>query len=253
MLPRKSRPERCRKFTFVDRDPKSGVRCGAPPCRSRPTPTRLEGEQEVLELTVKNTGPMTALFCEPHPLIEYRTDLFIDNNHCFIPPGESRTITIQPIRVAGEGQGMADLTLAQTGWRLSMLERRRRGDRTRPRTCCSPWVGAITMCRDFAGYFDSGKVAADTGCRSRNPSRCVARPLLARLANGGVTRWEFQLSKDTGRNSRPVLRIAHRRPSGRIANAGDSDHQRPPAGRRASEGPRDPADRSGAFGIPGHD
>jgi len=51
-------------------------------------PTRVEGATEVLELRVKNTGPMTALFCEPHPLIDYRTDLFIDNNHCAIPPGE---------------------------------------------------------------------------------------------------------------------------------------------------------------------
>ncbi len=33
------------------------------------TPVRLEGGQEVLDLAVKNIGTMTALFCEPHPLI----------------------------------------------------------------------------------------------------------------------------------------------------------------------------------------
>lgn len=71
-------------------------------------------DEDVLELEVRNTGPMTALFCEPHPLIAYRTDLFIDGNHCFIPPNESRKITIRADREAAGG-----LTLAQTGWRLS--------------------------------------------------------------------------------------------------------------------------------------
>ena len=40
------------------------------------SPVRRESNQEVLDLAVKNTGKMTALFCAPHPLIEYRTDLF---------------------------------------------------------------------------------------------------------------------------------------------------------------------------------
>ena len=79
-----------------------------------PSPSRVAGDQEVLVLRVSNTGPMTALFCEPHPLIEYRTDLFIENDYCFIPPGQSRTITIRAATSPGGG-----LTLAQTGWRLS--------------------------------------------------------------------------------------------------------------------------------------
>ena len=79
---------------------------------------RYEGDQEVLELCVKNNGTMTALFCEPHPLIEYRTDLFMDNSHCFIPPGESRTLTIK----ATKGTRGA-LTLGQTGWRVSCWKR----------------------------------------------------------------------------------------------------------------------------------
>ena len=32
-------------------------------------PLRAQGSEEILELIVKNTGAMTALFCEPHPLL----------------------------------------------------------------------------------------------------------------------------------------------------------------------------------------
>ena len=104
----------------------------------------MEGDQEVLELTVKNTGPMTALFCEPHPLIEYRTDLFIENNHCFIPPGQSRTITIRAPRAPGGG-----LTLAQTGWRLSCWNADDVVIEPSRRTCCSPWAGGTRCAASF--------------------------------------------------------------------------------------------------------
>ena len=50
---------------------------------------RLEGEQELLDLVVRNAGPMTALFCEVQPLIEYRTDLFIREPPCFDPAGRN--------------------------------------------------------------------------------------------------------------------------------------------------------------------
>jgi len=46
------------------------------------------------------------------------TDLFIENNHCLIPSGASRTVTIQAAKKPGGG-----LTLAQTG-----LEVRVQGD-----------------------------------------------------------------------------------------------------------------------------
>ncbi len=86
----------------------------------RAAPMRVDGDEEVLELTVKNTGDMTALFCEPHPLIEYRTDLLIDNSHCFIPPGESRIMTIRANRGRTDAKdGHGGLTLEQTGWRIS--------------------------------------------------------------------------------------------------------------------------------------
>ena len=57
---------------------------------------------------------MTALFCEPHPLLSYRTDIDIENNYAFVPPGERRVITISAPADSPEG-----LTLAQTGWRIS--------------------------------------------------------------------------------------------------------------------------------------
>lgn len=109
-------------------------------------PVRLEGKQEVLDLMVRNTGPMTALFCEPHPLIEYRTDLFIDNNHCFIPPGESRTLTIRASR-----QPKGELSLAQTGWRISSWNADERVVEPAPSVLLA--LGRRDeMCREFAGY-----------------------------------------------------------------------------------------------------
>ncbi len=75
---------------------------------------RIEGEEEVLELKVTNTGKMTALFCEPKPILDYRTDLLVNNLYVSIPPGESRVVTIRgPQAAAGR------LTLAQTGWRVA--------------------------------------------------------------------------------------------------------------------------------------
>ncbi len=72
------------------------------------------GERESLSIDLTNSGEMTALFCVPHPLLAYRTDLDIENNQAFIPPGETRTIAISARVNSG-----ASLTLAQTGWRIS--------------------------------------------------------------------------------------------------------------------------------------
>ncbi len=110
-------------------------------------PPNSESEMEILELMVRNTGSMTAFFCEPHPLISYRTDLFIENNNCFIPPGESRLITIRADRNAECG-----LTLAQTGWRISSWNA---DDLTvMPSGNVLLSVGRRDqMCREFVGYF----------------------------------------------------------------------------------------------------
>ncbi len=75
---------------------------------------QLDGDTEVLQIKLTNLGLMTALFCEPHPLLAYRTDIDIDNNHAFVPPGETRTITI-----TAPADSWTGLTLPQTGWRLS--------------------------------------------------------------------------------------------------------------------------------------
>ena len=44
-------------------------------------------------LTWQIMGAMTALFCQAQPLLAYRTDLDIDNNYAFIPPGERRRLS----------------------------------------------------------------------------------------------------------------------------------------------------------------
>ncbi|MES2307598.1 MAG: sugar-binding domain-containing protein, partial [Verrucomicrobiota bacterium] len=77
---------------------------------------------DVLELTLTNSGPMTSLFCEPHPMMAYRTDISIENNPCFIPPGESRTMRI---RGSGAKRGSTKtkylgerFSLENLGWRI---------------------------------------------------------------------------------------------------------------------------------------
>ncbi|MBB3067894.1 beta-mannosidase [Paenibacillus baekrokdamisoli] len=70
------------------------------------------GGEESLSFVVANIGGMTAMFCELHSVLEYRTDLFIDNNFISIPPGETRVIKVCASSVR-EG-----LSLSQTGWEI---------------------------------------------------------------------------------------------------------------------------------------
>ncbi|MEI6424456.1 MAG: polysaccharide lyase family protein, partial [Lentisphaerota bacterium] len=146
-----------------------------------------EGGQDVLALQVRNTGAMTVLFCEPHPLMSYRTDLFIENNYCFIPPGESRTITIRSDRNAACG-----LTLAQTGWKVScwnvddvVIE---------PDESVLLAVGRRDqMCREFQGYFpqDSAKGVRKAAFEGTHPDASQ----LFYLADGkNSARFEFPIS-----------------------------------------------------------
>jgi len=162
-------------------------------------PPRFEGDQEVCALTVKNTGPMTALFCEPHPLLVYRTDLFIDNNNCFIPPGESRVITIR-----ASSRAKCGLSLAQTGWTLSTWNA---DDVTVSPSAEIPLsVGRWDkMCREFLGYFDVNQVTngAGTVCTGNRPD---AGTLPYRLSGTGTVRFEFECTRaQAGRAAR--LRI----------------------------------------------
>jgi beta-mannosidase len=158
--------------------------------RSRP----LRGGQDVLELTLTNSGPMTALFCEPHPLIDYRTDLFIENNHCFIPPGEKRTITIRASGAAGSG-----LTLAQTGWKVVGWNT---GD-VAIEPCPEVFLALgrrDRMCREFQGYRDPANVPAGTVVTLMG-NRPEPSSLPYRLERGSLARFEFQLARSQARRA----------------------------------------------------
>ncbi|MCX6997019.1 MAG: hypothetical protein NTV49_08005, partial [Kiritimatiellaeota bacterium] len=174
-----------------DRDDVVGTQRGQPVRRTALTmsaqPVRRDGGQEVLDLVVENKGPMTALFCAPHPLIEYRTDLFVDNNHCFIPPGERRTISIRAsINPAG------GLTLAQTGWRLECWNA--------DDVVIAPGEDVLLalgrrdkMCREFLGYDSPKKTTpnAEVTLAGRRPDP-LSLPFL--LKTGAVVRLQFELA-----------------------------------------------------------
>ncbi len=163
-------------------------------------PSRVEGDQEVLQLQVTNSGAMTALFCEAHPLIVYRTDLFVENNHCFIPPGESRTITIRataasPLSPAGEGAASKahDLSLGETGWRISCWNA--------DEAVVEPGAEVLLavarrdrMCREFLGYRDTHRIqdVKQTTLRGTRPD---PSPLPHLLDSERLARFEFPLSE----------------------------------------------------------
>ena len=67
-----------------------------------------------MTLVLENTGSMTALFCSPRSVLEYRPDLNIDNDFVSIPPGETRTMTVRA-RAPSRGE----LGLSQEGWQVS--------------------------------------------------------------------------------------------------------------------------------------
>ncbi|MHB1767539.1 MAG: glycoside hydrolase family 2 protein [Phycisphaerae bacterium] len=162
-------------------------------------PPRLEDDQEVLELRVHNTGLMTALFCEPHPLLVYRTDLFVDNNNCFIPPGETRVMTIR-----ASHQSPCGLSLAETGWTLSTWNA--------DDVVISPTADVLLsvgrwddMCREFHGYHNPEQVKDDmqTVLKGNRPDAAEI-PYL--LGGQGAVRFQFDLDK-TQVNQPARLRI----------------------------------------------
>jgi len=163
-------------------------------------PMRVEGGQEILGLRVKNTGNMTAFFCLPHPLIEYRTDLFIENGECFIPPGQSRTITIRSNVRSGGG-----LSLAQTGWRLACWN----ADDVvvQPSADVLLAVGRRDqMCREFLGYSDTEKIK-ELKSVTLTGSRPAPSSLPYRLNPQGVARFEFPVAES--QTKRPVRLCLH--------------------------------------------
>jgi hypothetical protein len=80
---------------------------GVPRFNTSPTGSRMT-------MVLQNTGPMTALFCSPYPVLEYRPDLTLTNDFVSIPPGERRTMTIQAHTPAA-----GELGLSQEGWRVA--------------------------------------------------------------------------------------------------------------------------------------
>ncbi len=76
-------------------------------------PVEAEDGWEAVNLTVSNPGLMTALFCEPHPVGRQPLDLLIENNNCFVPPGESRTLIVK-VRKKEKGP-----SLDKIGWRVT--------------------------------------------------------------------------------------------------------------------------------------
>ena len=62
-------------------------RCHVPNCKSISCRINRMAQPSRCKIDLSNRGSMTALFCEPHPLLSYRTDIDINNNHAFIPAG----------------------------------------------------------------------------------------------------------------------------------------------------------------------
>jgi beta-mannosidase len=145
---------------------------------------RIEGEGEVLELKVTNTGTMTALFCEPQPVLSYRTDLLIDGRHVSIPPGESRTFSIR-----APSAGPDQLTLLQTGWRVQSWN----SDDAILAPAALAAVGCQDrMRREFGGYDKNSAEnhAEETKLDGRSPE---AAQLPGLFESGDQLLWNFEL------------------------------------------------------------
>ena len=187
--------------------PLAGLVSGAIP---GPTRTTLEArirsarridQRESLQIELTNTGDMTALFCEPHPLLAYRTDLDIEDNHAFIPPGETRLITINAPVNSPTG-----LTLSQTGWRLSCWN----ADNVviEPSDDVLFSIGRRdAMTREFAGYDDLARIRdiADIQIEGSRPDPSTLPLLLTRSRR---LRFVFDLSPGVAGPARLRLHTA---------------------------------------------
>lgn len=105
-----------------------------------------DGTTETLRIRVKNTGEMTALYFEIHPLLLYRTDITVEGQYGFIPAGEYRDITV----TAPAG---SDLTLLQTGWYVTAYN----ADRTEipPRDVLLRTGRRDGTCEGFEGFYNA--------------------------------------------------------------------------------------------------
>ncbi|MBB6670117.1 glycoside hydrolase family 2 protein [Cohnella nanjingensis] len=120
-----------------------------------------DAEGETLRLRVTNTGEMTALYVETHPLLLYRTDITVHEQFGFIPPGEHRDVTITAPR--GE-----DLTLLQTGWYVTAFNAETA--EVHPQDVAL-WTGRQDRtCEGFAGFDGDGSSATGAISFAAEPS-----------------------------------------------------------------------------------
>ena len=159
--------------------------------------SKIEGEDEILTLRLKNTGAMTALFSSVHPLLDYRNDFYLSDNHLSIPPGETRDVTL---RASNNPKG--GLTLGQTGWRI--------GTWNAPDVVIEPTADVLLaigrkdrMTREFAG--GAGGAPAINSAKVRLAGRLPAASSLPLLMKAGrLVEFAFPIS-DAPRAT--VLRI----------------------------------------------
>ena len=156
---------------------------------------KSEGEEETLTLRLKNTGAMTALFSSMHPLLNYRNDFYLSDNHLSIPPGETRDVTLRAPLQPKDG-----LTLGQTGWRIETWNA--------PDVFIEPTLLLAIgrqdrMTREFAG--GAGGAPTINGTKVRLAGRLPAASSLPLLMESGrVVEFEFPV---TGTPGAAVLRI----------------------------------------------
>lgn len=153
---------------------------------------RIEGGGEVLELKVTNTGRMTALFCEPQPVLSYRTDLLIEGRHVSIPPGESRIF-----RIRAPHAGPDQLSLLQTGWRVQSWNSE---DAIILPTALAAVGCQDSMRREFGGYEKTAPSNTVKGTKldGRLPE---ASQLPGLFESGNQLFWNFELPEVRGASS----------------------------------------------------
>ncbi|MFI4860934.1 MAG: glycosyl hydrolase 2 galactose-binding domain-containing protein [Phycisphaerales bacterium JB063] len=156
---------------------------------------RIVEGREQLTLTLHNAGPMTALLCNIRPVLADRTDLFIDHNNLSVPPGESRTLTLNAAHRPGQA-----LTLDQLGWRVTPWNA--------PAVSIPPAASVLLavgradrMCMEFEGAIDAAQ-------RDAMPAWAgIHRPINAdqipyRLSGGGPSlELAFEREPDAGQEA----------------------------------------------------
>lgn len=152
-----------------------------------------------IALVIENTGRMTALFCSPHPLLEYRPDLSIDNDFVSVPPGESRTITVSAAQSA-----TPQLALSQEGWRVSCWNAA--AIETRPdRTVLLSFGRRDSMTHEFAGPDSTPNAPPFSGSRpsSHNIPWVLPRPKSQQPVTDPLDALEFTFSATSEQVARP--------------------------------------------------